>query len=211
MVSISYCITACNEHEELERLISLLVLKMKSQDEIVIQVDSSNVTKQVLEVIAREQNMSSGIKLVKFPLNKDFAGFKNNANSHCTKDFIFQIDADEFPDETLLDNICEIIESNDQVDLFVIPRKNTVEGLTDNHIKQWNWNVDQEGLVNWPDYQMRLYKRSSDIRWQRKVHEFISGYKRMSYLPDDKRLNLCLHHPKKIDRQEKQNKFYETI
>ena len=155
--------------------------------------------------------MSSRIKLVKFPLNKDFATFKNNANSQCTKDFIFQIDADEFPDETLLDNIYGIIESNDQIDLFVIPRKNTVEGLTDNHIKQWNWNVDQDGLVNWPDYQMRLYKRCSDIKWQRKVHEYISGYKRMSYLPDDKTLNLCLHHPKKIDRQEKQNKFYETL
>lgn len=211
MVSISYCITACNEHKELEKLLTILIGKMKSQDEIVIQVDSSKATKEVLEVIAREQNMSSRIKLVKFPLNKDFATFKNNANSQCTKDFIFQIDADEFPDETLLDNIYGIIESNDQIDLFVIPRKNTVEGLTDNHIKQWNWNVDQDGLVNWPDYQMRLYKRCSDIKWQRKVHEYISGYKRMSYLPDDKTLNLCLHHPKKIDRQEKQNKFYETL
>jgi len=95
MVSISYCITACNEHAELERLISLLILRMKSQDEIVIQVDSSSVTKEVLEVIAKEQNMSSRIKLVKFPLNKDFATFKNNANYNCTKDFIFQIDADE--------------------------------------------------------------------------------------------------------------------
>ena len=211
MVSISYCITACNEHKELKNLISILCEKITPEDEIVIQVDSSNVTKEVLEVIAQEQNISSAIKMVKFPLNKDFASFKNNANTHCTKDFIFQIDADEFPDEVLINNIKEIIESNDQVDLFVIPRKNTVEGLTENHIKQWNWNVDQEGLVNWPDYQMRLYKRCNTIKWQNKVHEYISGYKKMSFLPDDKNLNLCLHHPKKIDRQEKQNKFYETI
>lgn len=211
MVSISYCITACNEHDELTKLLNLLSNHIKPEDQIVIQVDQDNVTNEVLRVAEYAMLRSLGDKLVKFPLNKDFAAFKNNANSHCTKDFIFQIDADEFPDESLLENIHEIIESNDQVDLFVIPRKNTVEGLTDNHIKQWNWNVDQEGLVNWPDYQMRLYKRCSDIKWQRKVHEFISGYKRMSYLPDDKSLNLCLHHPKKIDRQEKQNKFYETI
>ena len=211
MVTISYCITACNEHEELERLVSLLILKMKFQDEIVIQVDSSNVTKEVLEVIAQEQNMSSRIKLVKFPLNKDFASFKNNANTYCTKDFIFQIDADEFPDDVLLENIHSIIESNDQVDLFVVPRKNTVEGLTQEHIEKWGWQVNENMLVNWPDYQTRIYKRNRQIRWQRKVHEHISGYKRMSYLPEIEDMNLCLHHPKTIERQDKQNKFYETI
>lgn len=211
MVSISYCITVCNEHKELERLLIILSSKMKSQDEIVIQVDSSNVTKEVLEVVAQEQNMSSGIKLVKFPLNKDFATFKNNANTHCTKDFIFQIDADEFPDDTLLDNIHSIIESNDRVDLFVVPRKNTVTGLTQEHIDKWRWQVNENMLVNWPDYQMRIYKRNNDIKWRRNVHEYISGYQRMSYLPEIEEMNLCLHHPKTIERQEKQNKFYETI
>lgn len=210
MVSISYCITACNEHEELERLISLLILRMKSQDEIVIQVDSSKTTKQVLEVIAKEQDMSSKIKLVKFSLNKDFASFKNNANSHCTKDFIFQIDADEFPSVFLLNNIHSVIEENPQVDLFVLPRSNTVEGLTESHIQKWRWNLNEQNLVNWPDYQMRIYKRNNDIKWRNKVHEIISGYKRMAYLPDDS-TDWCLYHPKTIERQEKQNNFYETI
>ena len=211
MVSISYCITACNEHKELHNLLSILCKKIKPQDEIVIQVDSSNVTKEVLAVVAQEQNMSCGIKLVKFPLNKDFASFKNNANTYCTKDFIFQIDADEFPDEVLLENIHSIIESNDEIDLFVVPRKNTVKGLTQEHIEKWRWQVNENKLVNWPDYQMRIYKRNREIKWQRKVHEYISGYKRMSYLPDVEEMNLCLHHPKNIERQEKQNKFYETI
>lgn len=210
MVSISYCITACNEHEELERLVSLLILRIKFQDEIVIQVDSSNVTKEVLEVVAQEQNMSSRIKLIKFPLNKDFATFKNNANSHCTKDFIFQCDADEYPSDFLLENIHALLEENYQVDLFVVPRSNTVEGLTDSHIQKWRWNVNEQNLVNWPDYQMRIYKRNNDIKWRNKVHEVIYGYKRMAYLPDDS-TDWCLYHPKNIEKQEKQNKFYETI
>lgn len=210
MVSISYCITACNEHQELERLVSLLILRMKSQDEIVIQVDSSNVTKEVLEVIAEEQNMSSRIKLVKFPLNKDFATFKNNANYHCAKDFIFQIDADEYPSDFLLENIHAVLEENDQVDLFNVPRSNTVEGLTESHIQKWRWNVNEQNLVNWPDYQMRIYKRNKDIKWRNKVHEIVSGYKRMAYLPDDS-TDWCLYHPKTIERQEKQNNFYNTI
>jgi glycosyltransferase involved in cell wall biosynthesis len=211
MVTISYCITACNEHEELDRLLCRLKQKINPKDEIVIQVDSINVTNEVLNIAEQAVSSASNVKLVKFPLNKDFASFKNNANTYCTKDFIFQIDADEFPDDVLLENIHAIIESNDQVDLFVVPRKNTVEGLTQEHVQKWRWQVNENGLVNWPDYQTRLYKRNRDIRWQRKVHEYISGYKRMSYLPDIEDMNLCLHHPKTIERQEKQNKFYETI
>jgi glycosyltransferase involved in cell wall biosynthesis len=211
MVTISYCITACNEHEELSKLLHILKQKINLEDEIVIQVDSVNVTNEVLNIVEQTISSASNVKLVKFPLNKDFASFKNNANTYCTKDFIFQIDADEFPDDVLLQNIYTIIESNDQVDLFVVPRKNIVEGLTQEHIQKWRWQVNENGLVNWPDYQTRIYKRNKDIRWQRKVHEYVSGYKRMSYLPDIEDMNLCLHHPKTIERQEKQNKFYETI
>jgi glycosyltransferase involved in cell wall biosynthesis len=211
MVTISYCITACNEHEELGKLLHILKKKINPEDEIVIQVDSVNVTNEVLNIAEQAVSSASNVKLVKFSLNKDFASFKNNANTYCTKDFIFQIDADEFPDDVLLENIHSIIESNDQVDLFVVPRKNTVEGLTQAHIQKWGWQVNENMLVNWPDYQTRIYKRNRDIRWQRKVHEYISGYKRMSYLPDIENMNLCLHHPKTIERQEKQNKFYESI
>jgi glycosyltransferase involved in cell wall biosynthesis len=211
MVTISYCITACNEHSELSKLLYILNEKINPEDEIVIQVDSVNVTNEVLSIAQQAVSSASNVKLVKFPLNKDFASFKNNANTYCTKDFIFQIDADEFPDEVLLENIYSIIESNDQVDLFVVPRKNTVEGLTQEHVQKWGWQVNENMLVNWPDYQTRIYKRNRQIRWQRKVHEYISGYKRMSYLPDIEDMNLCLHHPKTIERQEKQNKFYETI
>jgi glycosyltransferase involved in cell wall biosynthesis len=116
MPSISYAITAKDEHAELERLVSLLILRMKFQDEIVIQVDSSNVTKEVLEVVAQQQNISSRIKLVKFPLNKDFATFKNNAYKQCTKDYIFQIDADEYPSDILIDNIHSILEMNPEIE-----------------------------------------------------------------------------------------------
>ena len=211
MVTISYCITACNEHEELGKLLHILKQKINPEDEIVIQVDSVNATNEVLNIAEYAVSSSSNVKLVKFPLNKDFASFKNNANTYCTKDFIFQIDADEFPDNILLENIHSIIESNDQVDLFVVPRKNTIEGLTQDHIEKWRWQINENRLINWPDYQTRIYKRNKEIKWQRKVHEYISGYKRMSYLPDIEDINLCLHHPKTIERQEKQNKFYETI
>ena len=34
------------------------------------------------------------------------------------------------------------------VDLIYLPRVNTVEGLTDEHIQKWRWNVDEKGRVN---------------------------------------------------------------
>jgi hypothetical protein len=123
--------------------------------------------------------------------------------------FIFQIDADEIPSEYLMENIKDILDYNKDVDLFFVPRVNTVTGLTNEHIKKWNWQVNESGWVNFPDYQTRLYRRTSEIEWQGKVHERIMGYNTLSVLPAEEQ--YCLYHPKKIDRQEKQNAYYDTI
>ena len=213
MISISYCVTACNEHIELEKLITILLAKLKSEDEIVIQIDSLNVTNKVLEVIIKKQVESSRIKLVKFPLNKDFSSFKNNAYSNCTKNYIFQIDADEYPSETLIDNIHDILELNTNTELFLIPRINTVEGLTEAHVQKWGWNLNEHGWVNYPDYQTRLSKNLTEICWTGKVHERLvkkdGSQIKVDYLPTHHDLDLI--HPKNIERQEKQNNFYESI
>ena len=148
------------------------------------------------------------IKVIGFPLNKDFASYKNNLKSHCKGDYIFQIDADEVPHEYLVENIHEILSSN-EVDLIYIPRVNTVQGLTTEHIQKWGWQVNERGWVNWPDYQTRIYKNTDEIQWMNKVHERITGYDTFSNFPAEE--HFCLYHPKQIERQEKQNEFYETI
>jgi hypothetical protein len=130
---------------------------------------------------------------------------KNNSNGI----FIFQIDADEMPSEYIIDNLSEILDFNKDVDLFFVPRINTVEGLTDSHIKKWRWEVNEKGWVNFPDYQTRIYRRTSEIEWQGKVHERIVGYNTLSVLPQDEQ--FCLYHHKQIERQEKQNDYYDTI
>ena len=96
-----------------------------------------------------------------------------------------------------------------QVDVILVPRVNTVEGLTDEHIQKWGWNVDENGWVNFPDYQWRIYKNSADIKWQNKVHETLIGYNTISNLPSIE--ELALYHPKTIDRQVKQNNYYDTL
>ena len=147
-------------------------------------------------------------KVIGFPLNKDFATYKNNLNSNCSGDYIFQIDADEVPSEHLVTYLTEVLENN-PVDVIFVPRINTVDGLTQTHIDKWKWNVNENGWINFPDYQMRIYKNSENIKWVKPVHETISGWETFSNFPAQE--EWCLSHPKEIKRQEKQNKFYETI
>ena len=206
---ISYTITACNEDKELTVLLDKLSSHIKDGDEIVIQLDSDAVTDEVRNVVSTFSDIIQNLIVVEFPLNKDFSSFKNNLKKHCSKKWIFNIDADEVPSEFLLENIHVILRDNDAVDMFLVPRWNTVFGITDEHIKKWRWNFDNESRVNWPDYQTRIYKNTDNIIWNNKVHERITGYETYSNLPEDEA--FCLYHMKSIDKQESQNNFYTSI
>jgi glycosyltransferase involved in cell wall biosynthesis len=199
MPSISYAITACNEHRELSLLLEVLRNNIRQEDEIVVQLDS-NATEKV-RTIARDY--------IEFPLNKDFASFKNNLSKHCTKDYIFQIDADEYPHPHLIANLADILQHNQTIDVFLIPRINTVSELTEQHIQKWGWNINDKGWVNFPDYQWRIWKNKNSIKWINKVHERLDGFQEFSLLPQSE--EYCLFHPKDIERQERQNALYETI
>jgi glycosyltransferase involved in cell wall biosynthesis len=199
MPSISYAITACNEHRELSLLLEVLRNNIRQEDEIVVQLDS-NATEEV-RTVAKDY--------IEFPLNKDFASFKNNLSKHCTKDYIFQIDADEYPHTHLIANLADILEYNQTIDVFLVPRINTVSELTEQHIQKWGWRVDDKGWVNFPDYQWRIWRNKNSIKWINKVHERLDGFQEYSVLPQSE--EYCLFHPKDIARQEKQNLLYQTI
>ena len=206
-MKISYAITVHNELEELMKLLDFLNNNIREEDEIVIQYDKGGVTQEVLEFLNIKKELH-GYTVVGFPLNKDFASYKNNLKSNCTGDYIFQIDADEIPHEVMIAYLPQILEDN-PVDIIFVPRVNTVDGLTQEHIQKWRWNVNERGWVNWPDYQTRIYKNTEDVTWMNKVHEKITGYDTFSNFPAEE--HWALYHPKQIDRQEKQNQFYETI
>jgi len=208
MKTISYAITVCNEIEELTKLLNFLQTNIRKEDEIVIQYDESSVTDEVKDYVTLMDSMHDNHTVIGFPLNKDFASFKNNLKAHCTKDYIFQVDADEIPHEFLVEYIGQVLQDN-PVDIVFVPRVNTVEGLTQEHIDKWKWNVNEKGWVNFPDYQTRIYKNTKEITWMNKVHERITGYDTFSNFPAEEQWSL--YHHKQIDRQEKQNEFYETI
>jgi hypothetical protein len=205
-MKISYAITVCNELEEVKRLVNFLVLTKRKEDEIVILFDEKNGTDEVFDCI---EKMVYDCEVFCEKFEGHFADWKNELTSHCTGKYIFQIDADELPTEELIVNLPYILEVNQEVDVFRVPRVNTVEGLTPQHIQKWGWNVNEKGWVNFPDYQWRIYRNDPSIKWKNKVHEVLEGFKTSTVLPAEE--IYCLYHPKTIDRQEKQNKYYDTI
>ena len=215
---ISFCITVCNEHLELSRLLTQLVDYISEDDQIVIQGDHGNVTDEVHNVVLKYLS-DPRVVYVTHPLNKDFATFKNNALKHCTKDWIFLIDADEYFIHTLLDSLKPLLNEYSDIDLFNVPRKNTVEGITNEYARSQGWNLSKfsgETLINFPDRQQRLFKNNKNIHYINKVHERLVGFDNVAELPylteeGEGNFMWCLLHPKTIERQVKQNKFYETI
>ena len=209
-MKISYAIPVCNEHVELEKLLSFLVKHIDKNDEIVVQCDQGNTTPEVYKILDLFKiPIGAKIKVIEFPLKGHFSNFKNNLKEHCTGDWIFQIDADELPHESLITNLKELLSLNPTTEMFLVPRVNTVEGLTQEHINKWRWNVNEKGWVNLPDYQTRIIQNSQNIKWQNKVHEQIVGISTKGVLPMEE--EWCLYHPKNIKKQEYQNNFYDTL
>ena len=203
---ISYGITVYNEANELFKLTNVLVKNIDKEDEIVICVDGDDDdVKLVLSNFKKTYGWKYDIIVYNRKLDGNFADHKNSVIEKSTGDYIFHIDADEYPHEILLQQLKQILEIND-VDLIWIPRVNTIEGMEQYHIQKWGWRVTENGWVNYPDYQSRVYRRDSGIRWERPLHELIKGAKTYSHLPPQEELSL--YHPKTIEKQEKQNKFY---
>mgnify|MGYP003117873526 CR=1 FL=1 len=190
-MKISYSVMTHNETDSLEKLLNFLVKNKDEEDEIVILDDYSDnkKTQEILDVMTSMYEM----KFEQRHLNKDYGEQKNHLKKMCDGDYIFNLDADELPNKWLMENIKSILASNPTIDLYWVPRVNTVE----------------KGWINFPDYQGRIWRNRSNIRWKNAVHEVLTGYKEHTFLPAEE--EFCFYHPKDIDRQEKQNEFYKTI
>ena len=201
-MKISYGITVHNEWEELQKLLEVLNKNIDKEDEIVVCVDGDD---EKVEAVLGEYLSENKAMVYKRKLDGNFSDQKNYVIEQCTGDYIFHIDADEYPNEILIQQLKEILEIND-VDLVWIPRVNTVDGFTQEDVQKWGWRISENGWVNYPDYQARVFRNREDIRWTRPLHEYITGCKTYSHLPPQEELSL--YHPKTKEKQEEQNKFY---
>lgn len=202
-MKVSYAITVCNEYRELENLLSVLFPQTGPEDEIVILLDETKGSvDKIVELAQGRCEIHSG----QFP--GDFAAWKNQLNSYCSGDWIFQLDADELPSEMLIQNLHQILEST-EAEMIAVPRQNLVEGITPQDIQEWHWNVTKKG-INWPDYQWRLYRNNSKIHWVGKVHERPVGALKYAIIPDDQFI-YRLDHFKAIEKQRSQNNYYSKL
>ena len=203
-MTISYAILTHNEGEYIETLLSFLTTNKRAEDEIVIVDDFSDdeLTKSIL---AKYKDQIT----LQYRVFDGDATQKNYLNSLCTKDYILQLDADELVSSDFLSMLPDLLELNNTVDLFIMPRINTVDGLTPEYVQKWRWNVNEKGWVNFPDWQMRLYRNCDWVKWDGLLHSKIEGYKTFINLPQDEL--FCILHPKQLDRQVAQNNLYDKI
>jgi hypothetical protein len=206
-MKISYAITVCNELEEVSRLLNFLHQHKRSEDEICVLLDKPKSSQQLLDEL-HYWSSKNVITLKESAFQGHFADWKNELNKMCSGDYIFQIDADELPNEELLGALPNIL-TNSGSDVILTPRINIVEGITPQHLQMWGWKQNEKGWVQFPDYQWRIFKNTPDIKWKNKLHEVLDGYKTYAYLPEFEEYSL--YHYKHISRQESQNNYYSKL
>ena len=207
-MKISFAITVSKELDEIKQLVPFLLKNKRPQDEIVILFDQKNGDQDVLDFLLPYNKLPNVQTWRGLDFDYNFADWKNKLNSYCVGDYIFQLDADEMISEYMVKNVNEIISMNEEVELFFLPRINTVDGITQDHIDKWSWRVDDLGRINFPDFQGRIYKKG--MEWQGRVHERIVGVKYYSLLPSDEE-SYCIKHYKNITKQEQQNNLYSSL
>ena len=207
-MKITYAVTVCNEFLEIQRLLNFLLTHKRPQDGVVVLYDSKNGDPEI-ESFLRARSVNKSFAWHKAEFQGHFADWKNHLTSLCDGDYIFQIDADEIPHTKLIELLPAILEENIECDVITVPRINTVEGISQDHMQQWGWNVNAEGWINWPDEQWRIYKNKPYLKWINKVHERIDGHKIWTFLPTIE--EFALYHPKTIEKQIKQNTYYDTL
>lgn len=209
---ISYCVTVYNEIEEIPRLLQLLNIAKESEDEIVVIQTYRTYDEQNSNHYSKIKDICLSYPIIyhSFYFQDNFADLKNYMNSKVSKNqkYIVNFDADEIMDVNMLKILRNSLIETD-IDLIYLPRVNIVEGITSEDINLWSWKINENGWINWPDYQPRIYKNLPHIRWTGTVHESITGILSTGAVnPDGK---VYISHIKTISKQRQQNQLYEKI
>lgn len=209
MIKISYCITVYNEFEEIQRLINILLDYKQPDDEICVLFDGKG-PQEVLDYLESIEDKLAVLDIGEFGNN--FADWKNRICEQATGDWIWNLDSDEFPHENLITNIHQILNFNPSVEAYWVPRVNTLYGNPEEitqYVEEQRWYMDEDGKINFPDFQLRLFRNKESIKWDGNVHETVKGYKTVTRLPYEEEFSI--YHPKTLDRQKLQNELYAKL
>jgi hypothetical protein len=193
-IKLSYSVQVCNESRELFSLINFLIKFKTGDDEINIILDVLHTTEKVRAVI---DHFKKHINVYERP----FDNFRDNSMYHlevAKGDYVFGIDADEMPQEWLMKNLKRIIAQT-KSDLIWVPRINIHPGITSDFIRFSGFNVNENGWINWPDYQGRIIKKCDYLKWSDEVHTKITGAKYQVKLNPSPQLSMW--HIKSMEKQ----------
>lgn len=211
---ISYCTTVYNEKEYIKTLLSKLTKVVTTDEEIIVvqtyreEIETrENFFTEIQKIITDNPNII--YKTFHFEVSSvGWNSVKNYMNRLSTKRYIFNLDSDEdYPENAF--NVIRDVVKNSNFDLVFIPRVNTVDGLTDEDVQKWKWNLNEKKWINWPDYQPRLYKNDSKIIWGGGPHDGVLGAQSVGALEAIE--ELAIIHKKDIARQRMQNNLYDKI
>ena len=210
---ISYCITVYNEKEYIKNLLDKLSRCKTDDEEIVVVQTYKDISEknqlffnEIRDIVLSYPNIIYNT----YHFENNFANLKNYMNGFATKSYIFNLDADEDLSDESFPMLRDMLTRDVTYDLYLLPRINIVDGLTPEDVKKWNWTVTEQGWVNWPDFQSRIYKNESNIKWYGSVHEQIIGDKNRAVI-DPQHTSVAIIHKKDIERQRTQNEHYDNI
>ncbi|KPU44668.1 SPBc2 prophage-derived glycosyltransferase SunS [Oxobacter pfennigii] len=149
MISISACMIVKNEEDNIERCIN----SYKDIVNEIIVVDTGSTDRTV--DIAKK----NGCKVFFYKWDNDFASAKNYAIKEAKGDWIIFLDADEYFDYQLSQNIPQILESADE----------NVDGLACTMI-----NIDKNGDIIDETIHLRIFRNKKQISYKNKIHEVLS-------------------------------------
>lgn len=201
--NISYAICVREETDSFVKLINFIKKHKSKSDEIIVISDFSKC-KKIKSYLHKVD------KFIYRKLLDDFSFHKNIFFSLCKNEYIFNLDADEIPSLNLIKKIHELIADND-TDLFWIPRLNFFSDVTKQELANKGIKIDSDkhGAINFPDYQGRIYKNNSKLRWKNKLHEQIKGAKTICKLKYTD--NFYLEHIKTKKDYERSKNLYSLL
>ena len=194
-MKLTYTIQVCNESRELFSLLNFLKKTIDGEDEIHVVADSNRVTSRVESVL---EHFKDSITVFKRP----FDNFCANSQFHIEKangEYIFGLDADEIPQEFLIKNVKRIIEDTG-AEVIAVPRININPGYTEEFIKDHGFKINELSWINWPDFQMRIYKKCDHVKWTDEMHTKLTGTDKMIGLQAQP--SLALWHIKSVEKDE---------
>jgi glycosyltransferase involved in cell wall biosynthesis len=159
---ISVVISAFNEEKKVEK-----TLKSVSWADEIVFVDNSStdntpkIAEKYTKKIIRQKNDPQKIDIQ-----------KNKGIENAEGDFILVVDADELVTEELKNEILELLNKDDSLNGYYIPRKNIIFGK---QIEYTGW---------YPDYQLRLFRNGKGSYKTEHVHEGIKVEGETKYLKE---------------------------